>query len=117
MPGRRTFCEITAKIVDFVLSQRANEIVRDLNTSWRFAPRGTYHPSRAPDGLVSFATAENTLVAQYLEDLTNKLVFPAGVFEYRYSTEGGSEQLTLYNIAQSAAHQREANHQQKDQKS
>lgn len=57
--------------------------------SWRFAPRGTYSAEH-PDGLVSFATAENTLVAQHLEAFTNNLAFPSGVFEYRFSTGGGT---------------------------
>lgn len=72
-----------------ILSQRAGQVVTDLNAPWRFAPRGTYHPVTAPEGLVSFATAENNLVAQHLEIFTNKLTFPAGVFEYRFSTGGG----------------------------
>ena len=41
------------------ISGRASELIRALDLPWRWAPRGTYSPDENPDGLVSFATAEN----------------------------------------------------------
>lgn len=41
------------------LSRRATEAVGGLDLPWRFAPRGDYHPDHNPEGLISFATAEN----------------------------------------------------------
>ena len=42
-----------------MLSKRGRSKVQALDLPWRFAPRGTYHPEDNPDGLISFATAEN----------------------------------------------------------
>ncbi|VUC22148.1 unnamed protein product [Clonostachys rosea] len=75
-----------------VLSARATDLIRDLDLPWRWAPRGTYSPDDNPSGLVSFATAENVLVHQDLEDFTRDYVtFPKSVFGYSYSTAGGPE--------------------------
>lgn len=72
-----------------MLSQRASDIVPDLNTPWRFAPRATYSAAH-PEGLISSATAENTLVVQHLEAFTDNISFPPGIYEYRFSTGGGT---------------------------
>ncbi|KAK5994746.1 1-aminocyclopropane-1-carboxylate synthase 1-like protein [Cladobotryum mycophilum] len=65
------------------LSNRAAQLVPDLDIPWRWAPRGSYSPDNNPFGLVSFATAEN-------------VHFPADVFTYNYSTAGGPKLPTLF---------------------
>src|SRR5688572_7157388 len=71
------------------LSHRANQTVPDLDTPWRFAPKGTYHPTDDPEGLISFATAENTLMEDELEAFASNVRIPKEAYSYRFSTGGG----------------------------
>lgn len=41
------------------ISNRASELIQALDLPWRWAPRGTYSHDTNPDGLITFATAEN----------------------------------------------------------
>ncbi|KAJ4250463.1 hypothetical protein NW757_007294 [Fusarium falciforme] len=72
------------------LSRRATEAVGGLDLPWRFAPRGDYHPDNNPEGLISFATAENALVTQELKQFVDENVtFSLDDFLYRGSHAGG----------------------------
>ncbi|KAF2184037.1 PLP-dependent transferase [Zopfia rhizophila CBS 207.26] len=74
-----------------MLSRRGAETAEQLDIPWRFVPGGNrYDPDTNPSGLISFATAENALVQQELEDFANNNVhIPGLAFTYRYSTAGG----------------------------
>ncbi|KAH8894096.1 PLP-dependent transferase [Thozetella sp. PMI_491] len=72
------------------LSGRAARAIAQSDLPWRFAPRGTYDPDTCTDGLVSFGTAENTLVLDEIEAFVNKNVqIPSEAYTYRFSTGGG----------------------------
>jgi 1-aminocyclopropane-1-carboxylate synthase len=49
-----------------VLSRRGAAAEATVDLPWRFAPTMTYHPVNNKDGLISFATAENKLVVDYI---------------------------------------------------
>ncbi|CAJ2500694.1 Uu.00g035470.m01.CDS01 [Anthostomella pinea] len=74
-----------------VLSKRASQTIRDLDTPWRFAPAATYDPDTNPDGLISFGLAENKLVDRELQEFARHVTIPAQAFSYAYSSGGGPE--------------------------
>ncbi|KXJ88325.1 putative aspartate aminotransferase [Microdochium bolleyi] len=73
------------------ISDRASKLIHALDVPWRWAPRGTYSPRNSPDGLVTFATAENTLIHPELDKFTcEKVRIPQDALTYQYSTAGGA---------------------------
>lgn len=72
-----------------MLSRRAQKNVDELEVPWRFASGTTYDAKTNPEGIISFATAENALIQQELEDFANKVHIPAASFAYKFSTSGG----------------------------
>ncbi|KAI1334202.1 1-aminocyclopropane-1-carboxylate synthase [Xylariaceae sp. FL0016] len=75
-----------------VLSGRANQTVRNLDVPWRFCPPTTYDPDTNPDGLISFAYAENKLVEHDLEAFAQRVRIPGHALNtYGYSAGGGAE--------------------------
>ncbi|KAF2262072.1 putative aspartate aminotransferase [Lojkania enalia] len=73
-----------------MLSRRGQLNADQLDIPWRFAHSTTYDRDSNPEGLISFATAENILIQKELEDFANSRVhFPGASFGYGYSTAGG----------------------------
>ncbi|KAF2012800.1 PLP-dependent transferase [Aaosphaeria arxii CBS 175.79] len=73
-----------------MLSHRGQKIADQTKIPWRFALGTTYDRETNPDGRISFATAENFLIQQELEDFANnKVFFPGKAFSYSFSTAGG----------------------------
>ncbi|KAH7386627.1 pyridoxal phosphate-dependent transferase [Phaeosphaeria sp. MPI-PUGE-AT-0046c] len=72
-----------------MLSTRGQANADQLDIPWRFAKGTTYDPQTNPGGLISFATAENTLVQKELEDFASKIRIPGDAFRYAYCTAGG----------------------------
>lgn len=56
-----------------MLSGRGNRNVDELGVPWRFARRTTYDSETNPEGMISFATAEQLLMGKELEELANKV--------------------------------------------
>lgn len=58
-----------------MLSNRGNMAVSQLDVPWRFAPAGKarYDPVTNPDGPVTFATAENSLMHHHLSEFANQV--------------------------------------------
>jgi hypothetical protein len=56
-----------------MLSPRGQSNAAQLSIPWRFALSATYDPETNPDGLLSFATAENVLVGRELEEFASKV--------------------------------------------
>jgi hypothetical protein len=56
-----------------MLSSRGQSNADQLDIPWRFAKGTTYDRDANPKGIVSFATAENTLVQKELEEFANKV--------------------------------------------
>lgn len=73
-----------------MLSTRGQSNADQLDIPWRLAKSATYDPESNLDGLISFATAENVLMAKELEDFVEKVHVPAAAFRYAYCTAGGS---------------------------
>ncbi|KAF2736921.1 PLP-dependent transferase [Polyplosphaeria fusca] len=77
-----------------MLSFRGQANANQLDVPWKFAQGTSYDPTTNPKGLISFATAENFLVQQELEDFTAKVNIPgAALGSYGYSTAGGGPRL------------------------
>jgi len=55
-----------------MLSTRGQANADQLDIPWRFALSATYDPITNPDGLISFATAENVLVGKELETFAHR---------------------------------------------
>ncbi|KAM4065323.1 aminotransferase class I and II domain-containing protein [Hirsutella rhossiliensis] len=66
------------------LSKRSAAVVAKQHLPWRFARAQTYDAKTNPDGLISFALAENKLIAGDVESFVN-----AAHFSYGFSTAGG----------------------------
>lgn len=56
-----------------MLSSRGQANGDQLDIPWRFAKGATYDPDSNPDGLISFATAENALMQKELEEFADKV--------------------------------------------
>ncbi|KAH7359711.1 pyridoxal phosphate-dependent transferase [Pyrenochaeta sp. MPI-SDFR-AT-0127] len=73
-----------------MLSTRGQANADQLDIPWRFLPGGTpYDADKHPEGLISFATAENALVQGELEEFAAKVHIPRDAFRYAYCTAGG----------------------------
>jgi 1-aminocyclopropane-1-carboxylate synthase len=101
-----------------MLSPRGQSNANQLSIPWRFALSATYDRETNPDGLISFATAENVLVGEEVEEFARKVChtsnllhlvrsrtlvtcklaiflhvcqvcIPAAAFRYAYCTAGG----------------------------
>jgi 1-aminocyclopropane-1-carboxylate synthase len=59
-----------------MLSTRGQANSDQLDIPWQFAKGTTYDPDTNPDGLISFATAENALMQRDLEDFARKVRLP-----------------------------------------
>ncbi|KJZ74806.1 hypothetical protein HIM_05715 [Hirsutella minnesotensis 3608] len=72
------------------LSKRSAPSLAKQRLPWRFAPAQTYDPETNPDGLISFALAENKLIAEDVASFVNAAVkFEAQHFSYGFATAGG----------------------------
>lgn len=71
------------------LSSRGQTNANQLSIPWRFAKPDTYDLVTNPDGLISFATAENCLIQNDLHDFISKLPIPPASFRYAFCTAGG----------------------------
>jgi 1-aminocyclopropane-1-carboxylate synthase len=71
------------------LSSRGQSNASQLSIPWRFAKSHTYDAHTNPNGLISFATAENWLVQKELHDYATKIQIPRAAFRYAFSTGGG----------------------------
>jgi hypothetical protein len=56
-----------------MLSSRGQSNADQLDIPWRFAKGTTYDRDANPEGIISFATAENALVQKELEKFANKV--------------------------------------------
>jgi 1-aminocyclopropane-1-carboxylate synthase len=56
-----------------MLSARGQAKCDQLDEPWRFAMRATYDAHTNPEGLISFATAENALMKDELEKFANNV--------------------------------------------
>jgi 1-aminocyclopropane-1-carboxylate synthase len=75
-----------------MLSTRGHSNADQLDIPWRFLPTTKpYDPDNYPEGVISFATAENALVQKELEDFANKVYIPGQAFRYAYCTGGGPQ--------------------------
>lgn len=75
-----------------MLSTRGHSNADQLDIPWRFLPTTKpYDPDNYPEGVISFATAENALVQKELEDFANKVHIPGQAFRYAYCTGGGPQ--------------------------
>lgn len=73
-----------------MLSIRGQANADQLDIPWRFLPSiKPYDPDKCPEGAISFATAENALVQNELEDFANNVHIPGQAFRYAYCTAGG----------------------------
>lgn len=71
------------------LSARGQTNAAQLSIPWRFAKSHTYDPTTNPNGLISFATAENHLIRKELHDFVTRVPFPPSALGYSGSTAGG----------------------------
>ena len=71
------------------LSPRGKVNADQLNIPWRFAKAHTYDPITNPSGLISFATAENTLIQSELHAFASSVPIPSQAYRYAFSTAGG----------------------------
>lgn len=78
------------------LSPRGQANADQLAIPWRFAKAHTYDPITNPDGLISFATAENCLIQKELHDFIAKVPIPPAALRYAYSTGGGPRLPTAF---------------------
>ncbi|KZZ96079.1 Pyridoxal phosphate-dependent transferase, major domain protein [Moelleriella libera RCEF 2490] len=78
--------------MDAHLSKRSAASLNRLDLPWRFASAQTYNARTNPDGLISFATAENRLVTSDVQAFVNKTVKcgDAEQLTYGFSAAGGS---------------------------
>ncbi|KAI9154667.1 1-aminocyclopropane-1-carboxylate synthase-like protein 1 [Paramyrothecium foliicola] len=70
------------------VSDEAVRLLSGLDVPWKFAPGASarYDPVSNPEGIISFSTAENTLVHQNLSDFANKVNIPSAAFTYGFAS-------------------------------
>ncbi|KAH7087446.1 pyridoxal phosphate-dependent transferase [Paraphoma chrysanthemicola] len=79
-----------------MLSTRGQSNADQLDIPWRFAQGTTFDAETNPNGIISFATAENALVQKELEDFASKVHIPGAGFRYAYCTSGGPRLPTAF---------------------